>query len=97
MLPPRSLVAGVVVTAGLLVTACGSSGSPATLNSGRIERAIAQSSLTQRGLRAEVTCPGEVRVENGSVFSCTAVVGHTTTRFAVTQIDGAGHVKYEGQ
>ena len=97
MLFPRLFVGGAVVTVGLLVTACGSSGTSATLNTGRIERAIAQSSFAQRGLRADVRCPSSVRVENGSVFSCTAVVGDTTTRFAVTQIDGAGHVKYEGQ
>ncbi len=97
MMSLRSSVAGVLVAAGLLVTACGSSGSPTTLDTGSIERAIAQSSLAQRGLRAKVTCPGDVRVENGSGFSCTAVVGHTSTRFVVTQIDGAGHVEYEGQ
>jgi Domain of unknown function (DUF4333) len=86
-----------MVALGLLVTACGSSGSPTALNTGRIERGIAQSSLAQRGLHPKVSCPSDVRVERGSVFSCRAVVGHTTTRFVVTQIDGAGHVKYEGQ
>ena len=93
----RSVNAGALVTAALLVTACGSSGSPTALNTGRIERAIAQSSLVQRGLHAEVSCPSDVRVERGAVFSCRAVVGHTTTRFAVTQTDDAGHVRYEGQ
>jgi hypothetical protein len=92
--PAHLAVASVAIAAG--ITACGSSGSPETVNTGRVERAIAQSSLAQRGLHATVSCPSDVHVENGSVFFCTAVVGHTSTRFAVTQIDGAGHVTYEG-
>jgi hypothetical protein len=91
----RSLVAGVLVTASLAVTACGSSESPTTLNTEKIERAIEQSSLDQRGTHAQVSCPSGVPQKKGWVFSCTAVTGDSRTRFVVTELDDSGHVHYE--
>jgi Domain of unknown function (DUF4333) len=93
----RSLVAGVLVAASLAVTACGSSGSPTILNTEKVERAIEQSSLAQRGQHANVSCPSGVHQRKGLAFSCTAVVKRGSTRFVVTQLDGSGHVHYEGR
>jgi len=97
---PRRLWASVlalVAGAGLLLAACGSSESIATLNSGKIERAIARSSLAQRGQHALVTCPSAVPQEEGLKFSCTAVVGSISTRFVVVEQDDSGHVRYEAR
>jgi hypothetical protein len=93
----RSSVAGVVVAASLAVTACGSSGSTTILNTEKIERAIEHSSFAQRGKHAQVTCPSGVHQKKGLVFSCTAVVGGSSTRFVVTELDRSGHVHYEAR
>jgi hypothetical protein len=82
---------------GLLLAACGSSDSIATLDSGRIERAIAQSSWAQRGQRAQVSCPSAIPQMKGLTFSCTAVVGSVSTRFVVVEQDDSGHVRYEAR
>jgi hypothetical protein len=79
----------------MLLTGCGSSESIATLNTGKIERAIAQSSLAQRGEHAQVSCPSTVPQIEGLKFSCRAVVGSVSTRFVVVEQDGSGHVHYE--
>lgn len=92
----RALVPSLLLGAGLAFAACGSAGEPpVTLNTGKIERAIERSSLAQRGVHPKVSCPPEVAQEKGLVFSCTAVVEGTSTRFVVTQKDDAGHVRYE--
>lgn len=92
----RALVAAGLVAASLAVAACGSSGSPtSTLNTGKVERAIENSSWAQRGQHAQASCPANVPQMQGLKFSCTAVVGHTRTRFVVIEQDGAGHVHYE--
>jgi hypothetical protein len=86
-----------IAGSGLLLAACGSSESITTLNSGKIERAIAQSSFAQRGQRARVTCPSAVPQEEGLKFSCTAVVGSVSTQFVVVEQDDSGHVRYEAR
>jgi hypothetical protein len=88
-----ALIAG----SGLLLAACGSSESTTTLNSGKIERAIAQSSFAQRGQRARVSCPPAVPQKEGLTFSCTAVVGSVSTPFVVVEQDESGHVRYEAR
>jgi hypothetical protein len=88
------LVLALIVGSGLVLGACGSSESIATLNTEKIERAIAQSSLAQRGQHARVSCPSAVLQIKGLKFSCRAVVGSVSTRFVVEQ-DGSGHVHYE--
>lgn len=93
----RTLILALIVGSSLLLAACGSSASVATLNSGKIERAIAQSSLAQRGQRAQVSCPSAVPEKEGLRFSCTAVVGSVSTRFLVVEQDGSGHVRYEAR
>lgn len=91
----RSLTAGAFVAASLVLTACGSSAPPTILDTEAVERSIEASSLAQRGQRAEVSCPSGVHQKEGLVFDCTAVVGRVSTRFVVTQLDGAGNVHYE--
>jgi hypothetical protein len=92
-----TLVLAFIVGSSLLLAACGSSASVTTLNSGKIERAIAQSSLAQRGQRAQVSCPSAVPQKEGLRFSCTAVVGSVSTRFVVVEQDESGHVRYEAR
>jgi hypothetical protein len=64
------------------------------LDTAKLQRAIEQGALAQRGLHAVVTCPSGVHQEKGRVFSCTALVGHVSTRFVVTELDGLGNVHY---
>lgn len=93
-----------LITAALAATvalgACGSSGSAGDdaerqLDTQRVERAIAQSSLTQRGQRPQVTCPTGVSQEEGVDFFCMATVGQVSTKFVVVQKDDDGNVRYE--
>lgn len=90
-----ALVLVLIVGSSLVLAACGSTESIATLNTGKIERAIAQSSLAQRGQHAQVSCPSTVPQMEGLKFSCTAVVGSVSTRFVVVEQDESGHVHYE--
>lgn len=85
----------MLVGTALAFAGCGSSESAATLDTGKIERAIERSSLAQRGVHPKVSCPPNVVQEKGLVFSCTAVVEGVSTRFVVTQQDDVGHVRYE--
>ncbi len=68
-----------------------------TLDTQRVERSIAASIDTQRGLRARVACPSEVLQQRGLAFTCTAAVGDKRYPFAVTESDGDGHVRYVGR
>jgi hypothetical protein len=61
-----------------------------------VEQAIEQSILNQRHLRATVTCPAEVIQRAGVAFTCTATVSGRSYPFAVTEVDGDGHVRYVG-
>jgi hypothetical protein len=79
----------------LVLAACGSSESVTTLNTQKIERAIAQSSLAQRGQHPRVSCPSAVPQTEGLRFSCRALVGSVSTRFVVVEQDESGHVYYE--
>jgi hypothetical protein len=81
----------------LVLSACGSSGSAPILNTEKIEGAIEQSSLAQRGAHVQVSCPSGIRQRKGLVFTCVAVLGHSSTRFVVTELDGSGHVRYEAR
>ncbi len=89
-----SLVAAGAVAASLALGACGSADSATILNTEKVERAIEQSSLAQRGAHAQVSCPSGIHQKKGLAFSCTALVKRASTRFVVTQLDGAGHVRY---
>jgi hypothetical protein len=90
----RSLLTGLLVAGSLALTACGSTKSPTILNTEKVERAIEQSSLAQRGKHANVSCPSGVHQQKGTTFTCSAVVKGHTTRFVVTQRDDSGRVHY---
>jgi len=79
----------------LALAACGSSESQPVLDGTKIERAIERSSQAQRGLSPSVTCPDDVAYEKGMTFECIARVGDVETRFAVTQTNAAGQVRFE--
>ena len=94
-LPRTPLVAGALVAASLALGACGgSAAAPTILNTEKVERAIEQSSLAQRGMHAQVTCPSGVHQKRGLAFYCTALAKGVSTRFAVTQLDASGRVHY---
>ena len=87
----------LAVATCLVVSACGSAESATILNTEKIERAIEHSSLAQRAVRAQVSCPSGVHQQKGLVFFCTALVGSRSTRFMVTELDGAGRVHYQAR
>jgi hypothetical protein len=66
------------------------------LNITNVEKAIAQSILSQRHLPATVTCPAEVIQQSGIRFTCTATLSGRRYPFAVTEVDSNGHVTYLG-
>ena len=98
--PPRRL-AGTLLVCALLsvnIAACGSSEPSHTiLNTEKIERAIEQSSLAQRGVHAQVSCPTGVHQQRGLVFTCTATAGRDRTPFVVTEVNGSGQVHYQAR
>lgn len=67
------------------------------LNIKKVQSAISGSILTQRHLRAVVVCPAQVVQQAGLTFTCTATVNGAHYPFAVTETNGHGHVRYEGQ
>jgi hypothetical protein len=90
-----SLAIAIAIAVG--VAFGGSSASPTILNTEKVERAIESSSLAQRGIHAQVSCPSGVHQKKNLVFYCTALVKHDSTRFVVTQLNGAGQVHYEAR
>jgi hypothetical protein len=93
--PFGAISAGLLVAASLGVAACGASETATTiLNTETVERAIEQSSLGQRKRKVDVSCPSGVHQKKGLVFSCMAKGSRGSTRFVVTELDDAGHVRY---
>jgi hypothetical protein len=91
-------LAACVLIGAVLATAVHDSPRPhATLDTEKVERAIEHSILAQRGKYAQVTCPSGTPQHLGLAFSCAALVGRETTRFRVTELDGAGNVRYEAR
>ena len=92
----RAAAAGLLVAASLTFAACGKTETKIAtiLNTEKVERAIERSVKAQRGKTATVSCPSGVHQKQGLVFSCTALVKKVSTRFVVTQQDGAGRVLY---
>jgi hypothetical protein len=93
--PRRAPAVLGLLASGLAIAACGSTPPPVILNTEQVERAIEQSSLAQRHIRVNVSCPSGVHQQKGLVFNCTAVFHGGTTRFVVTELDSAGHVHYD--
>ncbi len=93
----RFMVLGALGAASLAFTACGSTRAVTILNTEKIERAIEESSLAQRGKHVQVNCPSGIHQQRRLVFACTASTRHASTRFVVTQLDDSGHVHYEAR
>lgn len=92
----RSLGYGATLVAILSISACGSSGT-ATLNTVRVERAVANSILKERGLYTTVACPSKVPRKAGRVFVCQAHLAVGTYPVTVTETNGNGYVRYENR
>jgi hypothetical protein len=92
----RATAIVTLVVASVAAAGCGKSDDnvPTILNTEKVERAIEQSVALQRDKTAHVSCPSGVHQKKGLVFNCTAVVKRQSTRFVVTQKDGAGRVHY---
>jgi Domain of unknown function (DUF4333) len=67
------------------------------LNIRKVESAITSSILSQRHLKAAVSCPAEVLEQAGTNFTCTASINGSRYPFAVTETDDNGHVRYVGR
>jgi hypothetical protein len=67
------------------------------LNIAGVERAIKQSIISQRHLDSTVVCPPEVIKKAGIAFTCIATINGRRYPFAVTEVDGDGHVRYVGR
>jgi hypothetical protein len=92
----RALLAFVGVLAALVtLSACGSSSS--TLDTTRIQRAVAASILAQRGLHTTVSCPANIPVKLGHTFTCTAKLQVGTYPVTVTETTSKGRVRYENR
>ena len=91
----QSSLAGVLGTARLALSACGSAGSVTILDTETVEQAIEHNSLAQQGERARVSCPSEVPQKKGLAIACTVVSKRGSTQFAGTRLDESGRVRYE--
>ena len=68
---PNTLIGlAAAMLAAFCVSACGSS--TRSLDSAKVERAIASSILHEHGLSTSVACPSKVVQQAGHVFTCTA-------------------------
>jgi hypothetical protein len=75
------------------VSACGSS--TRSLDSAKVERAIASSILDERHLYTTVACPSEVVQQAGHVFTCAARLDVGSYPVTVTEIGGGGEVRFQ--
>jgi hypothetical protein len=80
----------------LALTGCGGSEKPKILDTERVERAIEQSILEKRKIRATVSCPSGIERKKGKKFRCLATYKGGRTPFLVTQDDDRGAVHYVG-
>jgi hypothetical protein len=94
----RPGAAAATITATLLALAalasCGSSASTATLDTVKLERAIAGSILTGHHVYTLVSCPAHVPQRQGHQFACTANLSVGSYPVYVTEVNGDGHVSY---
>ena len=84
-----------VLLASVGVSACGSS--TRNLDSVTVERAIAKSILTERGLYTTVACPSKVPQLARRVFTCTARLDVGRYPVMVTEINGSGRVGFRDE
>lgn len=80
-------------TTGLVLTVCGC-GSSERLDTARVERAIAESILTEHHLYTLVKCPAGEPQQAGVRFRCMALLTVGSYPVYATETDGDGHVSY---
>ncbi len=86
----------VAILVAVCVSACGSSGSSGrTLDSVKVERAIANSILREHGLDTIVACPSKVAQQAGHRFTCTARLDVGTYPVTVTEVGDSGQVRFQ--
>jgi hypothetical protein len=91
---PNTLMGlAVAMLAVVCVSACGSS--TRTLDSAKVERAIANSILDERGLYTTVACPSKVVQQAGHVFTCTARLDVGSYPVTATETGGSGQVRFQ--
>jgi hypothetical protein len=106
----RLALCGTVALTAVVLAGCGGSTQPSAngkpaingkLNTPRVALAIEHSILSERHIKAKVSCPPNVPQEKGLSFTCVATTytkkGHHPihTMFTVFQTDSAGHVYYQ--
>jgi hypothetical protein len=93
----RTLIglAGAILVA-VCMSACGSSGSSArTLDSVKVERAIANSILREHGLDTMVACPSRVVQQAGHTFTCTARLDVGSYPVTAIEVGDSGQVRFQ--
>jgi uncharacterized protein DUF4333 len=91
-----AVVAAVLVLGGLAVGALLLFGTK-TLDTAQAERQIAQVTEDQAGVApTDVSCPADVEARAGAAFTCTASLDDQPISFTVTQTDGDGHIRMDG-
>src|SRR5437763_16702931 len=83
-----------VVVGATGATGCGG-GTPKILDTERVERAIEQTVMQKRHLKATVSCPSGIEQQKGLVFRCIATFTGGQPPFVVTEA-GGGAVHYVG-
>lgn len=91
----RGVCAAAILVAVVCLSACGSRAR--SLNTAKVERAIAKSILEQRNIHARVACPAQVPQRSGYAFTCSARLDVGTYPVDVTEIDGDGRVRYRNE
>jgi hypothetical protein len=94
--PAISLLAVVVLVVAGGVAGCGSDKKPKILDTERVERAIQDSILQKRHLKATVSCPAGIEQKKGVTFRCTATYRGGQNPFVVTVDSSKGAVHYVG-
>lgn len=67
---------------------------PVMLDTNRVAAAIESSIRAQRKLSSSVRCPVDIIQRRGILFECQAVVDARTYPVIVSEVDGAGHVRF---
>lgn len=86
--------AAAVASVGAWTTLLGCGGSHPTMGTAGIERAIAATMVSQRGVHAAVECPERVARKRGTAFTCTAALDVGRYPVSVVESNDMGQVRY---
>ena len=82
----------LTLTSALFACSCGASSK--TLNTAKVERAIANSIVKERGLDSTVVCPAGIPEQAGHVSVFAARLDAGSYPVTVTELNGDGKVRY---